>query len=314
MSKYKAASLFAGIGGICLGFKQVGFDIVWANEIDEAACRTYRYNFGNSYLIQGDIRRISVNNIPDFDVLTAGFPCQPFSIAGRQRGFQDRRGNLFFEIVRIIDKKRPRFVFLENVPNLLNHDDGKTFLVVGTTLLQFGYFVKYALLSANEYGNIPQTRNRIYIVAFRELEDCDRFAFPKPVELTTEVGNIIDVHEKQHDIYYYRENDKLYKSFKAVIKEKGRIYNMFGGNIRRTKFPLCPTLVADMGISKNRVPVVMDDYGHRKITLRECLSLQGFPAEYYFPNTITINDAYKQIGNSVCVSVIRRIAKQISEL
>ncbi|MCD8214990.1 MAG: DNA (cytosine-5-)-methyltransferase [Clostridiales bacterium] len=311
MSGYKVASLFAGIGGICLGFKQAGFDIVWANEMDEAACKTYRYNFGNSYLVQGDIRRIAVESIPDFDVLAAGFPCQPFSIAGRQMGFQDARGNLFFEIARIIDKKRPRYVFLENVANLLNHDNGKTFLVIGTTLLQFGYFVKYSLLPANKYGNIPQTRNRIYIVAFRELEDCDMFAFPEPVELTTKVSDIINIHKKQHDIYYYRKSDRLYDTFHGFIKEKGRIYNMFDGRISRVSSGLCPTLIANMGNRKNRVPVVMDDFGYRKLTLRECLAFQGFPNDYYFPKTITIDDAYRQIGNSVCVPVIRNIVKNL---
>lgn len=282
MEKYKVASLFAGIGGICLGFKQAGFEIVWANEIDDAACKTYRHNFGDSYLVQGDIRKIAAASIPDFDVLAAGFPCQPFSIAGKQRGFQDRRGNLFFEIARIIDEKRPRVVFLENVPNLLNHDDGKTFLVVGTTLLQFGYYVKYALLPANEYGNVPQTRNRIYIAAFRDLEDCDRFSFPKPVELTVKVSDIVDIHKKQHEIYYYTKDDALYKTFKRVVREKGRIYNMFGGRIRRTKYPLCPTLVADMGVCKNRIPIVKDDFGYRKLTLRECLALQGFEKKILF--------------------------------
>ena len=128
-NKYRVASLFAGIGGICLGFKQAGFDIVWANEIDAAACKTYRYNFGSEYLVEQDIRSVKADNIEDFDVLAGGFPCQPFSIAGRQRGFDDRRGNLFFEITRIVDCKRPKIVFLENVPNLMEHDDGKTFLV-----------------------------------------------------------------------------------------------------------------------------------------------------------------------------------------
>ena len=131
----KACSLFSGIGGIDLGFKQGGFDIVWANEFDSAACRTYRKNFGASNIVEGDIRKINTADIPDFDVLVAGFPCQPFSVAGRQRGFGDKRGNLFFEITRIIDSKRPKVVFLENVPNLMEHDEGKTFLVISVRIL-----------------------------------------------------------------------------------------------------------------------------------------------------------------------------------
>ena len=163
--KYRVASLFAGIGGICLGFKQAGFEIVWANEFDSAACRTYRHNFGNSYLIEADICQVKTESIPDFDVLVGGFPCQPFSIAGRQKGFDDKRGNLFFEITRIMDAKRPKVVFLENVPNLMEHDDGKTFLVIYNSLVQFGYSIYYKVMGADEYGNLPQTRKRIYIVS-----------------------------------------------------------------------------------------------------------------------------------------------------
>lgn len=152
MSKehFSVASLFAGIGGICLGFKQSGFDIVWANEVDNAACKTYRHNFGNEYLVENDIRKIKTDNIPDVDVLAGGFPCQPFSIAGRQRGFNDKRGNLFFEISRIVDAKRPKVIFLENVPNLVEHDDGKTFLVIYNSLVQFGYSIYYKIMAANE--------------------------------------------------------------------------------------------------------------------------------------------------------------------
>lgn len=308
---YRVASMFAGIGGICLGFKQAGFDIVWANEVDKAACKTYRHNFGNRYLQECDIRKVNIDNIPNFDVLVAGFPCQPFSIAGKQRGFQDDRGNLFFEIGKIIDKRRPRVVFLENVPNLIEHDNGRTFLVIYSVLAQYGYTVCYRTLFANEYGNVPQVRNRVYIVAFKNLDDCDRFHYPEPIPLTNNVNNIVDITKKQNEVYYYHDVDRIIERLRNVVREKGRIYNMFGGNLTNTRHGMCPTLVADMGRRKNRVPVVKDDFGYRKLTLRECLAFQGFPKEYYFPKSITVMDAYKQIGNSVCVPVICRIAKQI---
>lgn len=310
---YSVASMFAGIGGICLGFKQAGFDIVWANEVDKAACKTYRHNFGNGYLQEGDIREINIDGIPNFDVLAAGFPCQPFSIAGKQLGFQDDRGNLFFEIGKIIDKRKPRVVFLENVPNLIEHDNGRTFLVIYSVLAQYGYTVCYRTLFANEYGNVPQVRNRVYIVAFRNLEDCDKFHYPKPIPLTKKVSDIIDIKKKQNDIYYYNNGDDIMKKLRNVVREKGRIYNMFGGNLKNTRHGMCPTLVADMGRRNNRVPIVKDDFGYRRLTLRECLDFQGFSKEYYFPKSITIMDAYKQIGNSVCVPVIYRIAKCIEQ-
>lgn len=306
-------SLFSGIGGIDLGFIQTGFDIVWANEMDAAACRTYRHNFPNTNLIEGDIKRIATSDIPDCDVLTAGFPCQPFSIAGLQKGFKDRDGNLFFEITRIIDAKRPKVVFLENVPNLMEHDDGKTFLVIFNGLAQFGYTVYYRVLASNDYGNLPQIRKRIYIVAIREDISNRLYQYPEPMELTLKSSDIINRSVKQHDIYYYTEG-KMYDRLVAHMKDRKAIYRITDTEVRWTKNQMCPTLTANMGTHKDRVHVVWDDYGIRKITLREGLDFQGFPKEFYFPNTITIDDAYKQIGNTVSVPVIARLATKIKEM
>lgn len=306
-------SLFSGISGIDLGFIQAGFDIVWANEMDAAACRTYRHNFPNTNLIEGDIKRIATSDIPDCDVLTAGFPCQPFSIAGLQKGFKDRDGNLFFEITRIIDAKRPKVVFLENVPNLMEHDDGKTFLVIFNGLAQFGYTVYYRVLASNDYGNLPQIRKRIYIVAIREDISNRLYQYPEPIELTLKSSDIINRSVKQHDIYYYTEG-KMYDRLAAHMKDRKAIYRITDTEVRWTKNQMCPTLTANMGTHKDRVHVVWDDYGIRKMTLRECLDFQGFPKEFYFPNTITIDDAYKQIGNTVSVPVIARLATKIKEM
>ena len=309
----KVCSLFAGIGGIDIGFQQAGFDVVWANEMDAAACRTYRYNFPDANLIEGDIKRIPADAIPDFDVLTAGFPCQPFSIAGLQRGFKDRDGNLFFEITRVIEKKRPKVVFLENVPNLMEHDEGRTFLVIYNGLAQLGYAVYYRILAANDYGNLPQIRKRIYIVAVREDVAEQNFVYPEPVKLVLKSSDIIQRTVKQHDIYYYTDGE-MYKRLVSRMKDHMAIYRITDTEVRWTKNRMCPTLTANMGTHKDRVHVVWDDFGVRKLTLRECLDFQGFPKEYYFPKTITINDAYKQIGNTVPVPVVRRIATQILDL
>lgn len=306
----KVASLFSGIGGIDLGFQQAGFEIVWANEMDAAACRTYRYNFPNANLIEGDIKKISEDIIPDFEVLVAGFPCQPFSIAGLQKGFKDRDGNLFFEITRIIEKKRPKVVFLENVPNLMEHDEGKTFLIIYNSLAQLGYAVYYRVLAANEYGNLPQIRKRIYIVAVREDMANQKFVYPDPIDLKLQSSDIIKRSVKQHDIYYYTEGH-MYEQLISRMKDRMAIYRLTDTEVRWTKNRMCPTLTANMGTHKDRVHVVWDDYGVRKLTLRECLDFQGFPKEFYFPKTITINDAYKQIGNTVPVPVIKRLAEAI---
>lgn len=301
--------MFAGIGGIDLGFMQAGYEIVWVNEFDSAACKTYRYNFGDKHLVEKDIRKIDVSGIPDFDVLTAGFPCQPFSIGGRQKGFDDRRGNLFFEIARVIDKKRPPVLFLENVPNLVEHDNGKTFLVIYTTLAQFGYAVRYKVMSAPEYGNLPQTRSRIFIVAFLNMAKCDSFKFPEAAALTVGINDIIKRNEKKHDIYYYTESSLLHKNLVRTVTDTNSIYHIKDRGIIRVKDNMCPTLTANMGTYPDRVPVVKDDFGIRKLTVRECLDFQGFPQDFKFPNSITIDDAYKQIGNSVCVPVVRGIAE-----
>lgn len=306
-------SLFSGIGGIDLGFIQAGFDVAWANEMDAAACKTYRHNFKHLNLVEGDIKKIPANEIPDFDVLTAGFPCQPFSIAGLQKGFKDRDGNLFFEITRIIDTKRPKVVFLENVPNLIEHDDGKTFLVIYNGLAQFGYAVYYRVLASNDYGNLPQIRKRIYIVAVRE-DIADRvYQYPEPVELTLKSDDIINRSVRQHDIYYYTEG-KMYDRLIAHMKDRKAIYRITDTEVRWTKNQMCPTLTANMGTHKDRVHVVWDNYGIRKMTLREGLDFQGFPKDFYFPKTITIEDAYKQIGNTVSVPVIRRLAESIKNI
>ena len=306
-------SLFSGIGGIDLGFIQAGFDVAWANEMDAAACKTYRHNFKHLNLVEGDIKKIPANEIPDFDVLTAGFPCQPFSIAGLQKGFKDRDGNLFFEITRIIDTKRPKVVFLENVPNLIEHDDGKTFLVIYNGLAQFGYAVYYRVLASNDYGNLPQIRKRIYIVAVRE-DIADRvYQYPEPVEITLKSNDIINRSVRQHDIYYYTEG-KMYDRLIAHMKDRKAIYRITDTEVRWTKNQMCPTLTANMGTHKDRVHVVWDNYGIRKMTLREGLDFQGFPKDFYFPKTITIEDAYKQIGNTVSVPVIRRLAESIKNI
>lgn len=311
--KPRVVSLFAGIGGIDLGFMQAGFEIVWANECDTAACRTYRHNHGGNHLAEADIRKVPTDMMPDFEVLTAGFPCQPFSIAGLQKGFKDRDGNLFFEITRIIDAKRPRIVFLENVPNLMEHDGGRTFLVIYNSLVQCGYSIYYRVMASNEYGNLPQIRKRIYITAVRDDIADHVFHHPEPVELTLQSSDIIRRHEQQNDIYYYN-GKTLYNHLAEHMRDRYAIYRITDTEVRWTKNRMCPTLTANMGTRPDRVHVVWDDFGIRKLTLRECLAFQGFPKNYYFPNTITIDDAYKQIGNTVSVPVIKRIAEEIYKL
>ena len=309
----KVASLFSGIGGIDLGFKQAGFDIVWANERDAAACKTYRLNFGDSYLQEGDIRNIQAKNIPDFDVLTAGFPCQSFSTAGFKKGFRDPRGNLFFEIIRIVEEKRPRIILLENVENIIEHDNQKTFLTIFNSLSECGYDVKYRTLQPFDYAGIPQRRKRVFIVAFRDIDDCDAFSFPEKIEEKQSIDRIIDFSQKQHASYYYQNNHPSYPELEQKTKT-GKIYSLKNNGSVYCSGTLCPTLIAGMGKFPDRIPIVKDSYGIRRLTIRECLRFQGFPEGFNISRENSIEDAYKQIGNSVCVPIVNRIAIEIAKV
>ncbi len=314
--RYAVGSMFAGIGGICLGFKQAGADVVWANEIDHYACETYRSNFnGASYLDEGDIHDISPPSNIHLDILAAGFPCQAFSVAGYRRGFEDARGTLFFEVLRIIKEKAPRAVFLENVKNLKTHDGGRTYRVIQSCLEEEGYCVQERVLNTMEYGNIPQNRERIYIVAFKKKADgscpeMKHFEFPEPLPLTVGIHDIINVHERKADALYYAPSHQYYDRLDAAMVNPDTVYQWRRVYVRENKSNVCPTLTANMGTGGHNVPIIRDDYGIRKLTPEECIHFQGFPQDFSFPK-MADSHKYKQAGNSVSVPVIARIAANI---
>ncbi len=311
MTKLKAGSLFAGIGGIDLAFEQAGFEVVWANELDAYACKTYRHNFPNTKLFECDVRKLDAAELPYVDVLTAGFPCQSFSVCGNKKGFEDSRGNLFFEIMRIADALQPPVIFLENVANLTEHDNGKTFITIHNELVSRGYFIRYIIADACDYG-FPQHRTRTYVVAFKSQEACDNFKFPDKRELKMHIFDLIDKSVKSDDKYYLVEDSYEYKRLLDFIKDENQIYRFADYGIQASKDCISFTLKANMGTWKNRVPFIKDDYGIRKITPLECLALQGFPESYEFPD-VPIAQAYKQCGNTVVVPVVRRIAENIKK-
>ena len=306
--KYRVASMFAGIGGIDLGFEQAGYKIVWANEIDKYACRTYRLNFGDDFLIEDDIQNIKTETIPDFDVLVAGFPCQAFSSVGLQKGFEDPRGNLFFETARVIASKKPQVVFFENVANLIKHDEGKTFLTIFNTMAELGYSMRYKVMNASDYG-IPQQRNRIYIVAFLDENKCQKFKFPEERKLKCDAFSYFD-KERQLDSYYM-DSHKMWSEMIAFMTDRHRIYRFTDWGISKGRDGICPTLLAAMGSPYERIPFFWDDFSIRKITQREAARLQGFPETFEFPIQKTPKQVYKQIGNSVCVPIVKEIALNI---
>lgn len=309
----KVVSLFSGVGGIDLAFEHAGFKTIFANDIDEPACKTFSKNF-NIPIVCDDIKNIKEDDIPDCDCLVAGFPCQAFSIAGYRKGFEDTRGTLFFEIARIIRKKKPQVVFLENVKNLVAHDNGKTFEVILSTLHDIGYHVRYMVLNACEYGNIPQNRERIYMVGFLNENFANKFYFPQPIRLTNKLKDEIDFENKVDDKYYY-----THEKYPRIVEEMEKfnnqdtLYQWRRQYVRQNKSNISPTLTANMGTGGHNVPLVITKYGIRKLTPKECFNLQGFPSDYELPN-ISTAQLYKQAGNSVCVTVIERIAENIFKI
>lgn len=306
---YKTLDLFAGIGGIRMGFERVGFETVFSNDFDPYCKPTYDLNYEVAPLTVGDLQNIKSASLPSFDILLGGFPCQPFSVAGYRRGFLDTgRGDLFFEIVRILRDKKPPAFLLENVKNLKSHDKGKTFKIISDALVDLGYHIKVKVLNSMEYGNVPQNRERVYIVGFKSKKSYNAFEFPNPTPLKK---NISDILETSVDKKYYYNDSALYKELKEIIKSENTVYQWRRTYVRENKSGVCPTLTANMGMGGHNVPLVKDKKGIRKLTPRECARLQGFPDSYKLPNDLSDSKLYKQFGNSVTVSVVERVARQM---
>lgn len=308
MKKLKTIDLFAGIGGIRLAFDNAGFETVFANDFDEKCAITYNYNFNNPKLVVSDIKKINIQKLPKFDFLLGGFPCQPFSIAGKRLGFKDERGTLFEEIIKILILKKPTGFLLENVKNLSGKEFEETFSQMLKKLDEVGYSVKYEILNTLDYGNIPQNRERVYIVGFlKNTKYLDNFKFPKKIALTQTIADLLDVDIPEK---YYYNNKPLFEKIKNYPFSKNTVYQWRRKYIRENKKGVSPTLTANMGTGGHNVPLILDSNGVRKLTPRECARLQGFPEKYILPN-IADSYLYKQLGNSVSVSVVSRIAKNI---
>ena len=313
MKKYRCASFFAGVGGIDLGFEKAGFKTVYANEFDPWAADTFELNF-KVKVDRRDIRTVPADEIPEFDVLLAGFPCQAFSVAGYRQGFEDEkgRGNLFFEMVRIMRVRKPRVAFFENVKNLVGHDNGNTFRVICEALDSLGYSIQFQVLNACEFGNVPQNRERIYIVAFRDKADYAEFKMPLPIPLERTIRDVIDFNRPVEEKYYYRpERCGFYDLLVRDMTNPGTIYQWRRKYVRENKSNVVPTLTANMGEGGHNVPLILTDDGRiRKLVPFECFRVQGYPMDYRLPNQADVH-LYKQAGNSVVVPVIERLAENI---
>lgn len=304
--------LFAGIGGFRISLQECGGLCVYSSEWDENAKRTYFHNFGD--IPFGDITKKSNKQvIPEkFDVLCAGFPCQAFSIAGYRKGFEDTRGTLFFDVAEIIQQKRPKSVFLENVKNLYTHDGGKTFAVIKATLEGLGYVVYHKVMNAMEYANIPQNRERIFIVCFdpKQVPNYKHFRFPEKESLTRKIKDYIDYNISDAK-YFYTKTFLHFDELRKNILSTETIYQWRRQYVRENKNNVCPTLTANMGTGGHNVPLILTKKGIRKLTPKECLNFQGYPISYSFPTNIAESAKYKQAGNSVVVPLIRKVCQNI---
>ena len=330
--------LFAGVGGIELGFQNAGFSPVVANEIDSYAATTYRAMHKTPVLVASisDITKAKLGDAVRAQtgaglelkggILTGGFPCQPFSVAGFRKGFDDDRGNVFWDIIRLANEIQPDVIFLENVKNLESHDEKRTFGTIVSVLkgqevtnpnavrLFKEYFVKSKVLNAKDFG-IPQNRERIFIVAFKDQAAYERFEFPvaeaKKHGLAS-LAKFINFDAKVDDKYYYKPGSTIHDRLKSEVVEAGVIYQWRRQYVRANKSGVSPTLTANMGMGGHNVPIVLTKFGIRKLTPNECFRLMGFKKPMFEPGTAD-SRLYKQAGNAVVVDVIQAVAKKIHE-
>ena len=322
--KFTVGGLFSGVGGIELGFKKAGFDIAWANEIDKSACITYRKNFSHT-LIEDDIKNLKGKDLTSVDVLCGGFPCQPFSVAGYRKGFNDDRGNVFFEIIRLINelKSKPKVLFLENVKNFKSHDQGRTFKTVVDIILENGYSVFYDVLNTCDYTKIPQNRERTFLICFRgdfgwefaRKKNSPSYRFsqifpPKKIDSNKPINNFLENKDVPEE-FYYRSDKYMYTELLKTMRSSDTLYQWRRQYVRENKSNNCPTLTANMGTGGHNVPLVVTADGFRKLTPRECFNFQGFPKSFKLPKEMANSHLYKQAGNAVTVDLIKVLATSI---
>jgi DNA (cytosine-5)-methyltransferase 1 len=324
-SRFTVGCLFAAIGGFCRAFTEVGATVAWANEKDRFAAETFRLNFPKLRYIEKDVAKLSVatDKLARVDILTAGFPCQPFSVAGEKLGFQDERGLLFLHIIRIIQefgKNKPKVLLLENVKNLHSHDKGRTFKRIQAEIQKAGYWFgenDARVLHTADYTDIPQNRERIFMIALnRDHFPANTFEFPRPnpVRKLRPVREYLHLNRKAARELYFVPGSLYYPLFKKAMDEGGpdAVYQLRRNYVRRNMSDMCFTLMANMGDGGHNQPVIKDRWGIRKLSPRECARLQGYKDSWLkMPTTLSQSQLYKQVGNSVTVPLVIKIAENI---
>jgi DNA (cytosine-5)-methyltransferase 1 len=311
----RIVDLFSGTGAFTYAFhKNQNVKTVFANDILDSSEKIFNANNFGVKLTKQNINEIKNEDIPTHDLLTAGFPCQPFSIAGMQKGFNDERSNVFWKILSILKYHKTKIVILENVKNLQSHDNGNTFKIIIDNLEKIGYHIKHKILNTCDITNVPQNRERIYIIGFLDTNLCNHFDFNFENITNKPIINFLEnnVQEK----YYYNSKLKVYEEIKQNINKHiltNTVYQYRRYYVRENKNNVCPTLTANMGSGGHNVPIILDDYGIRKLTPRECFNLQGFPNDYIIPN-LSDSKLYSLAGNAVSIPIIQLIATKIIDL
>ena len=309
--KFRMIDLFAGTGAFSYAFEKTkNVECIFSNDSAEWSKQIYDLNFTHK-LTLGNLNDIKTETIPTHDILTGGFPCQPFSIAGKQEGFQDERANVFWKILSIIDFHKPSCVILENVKNLVSHDEGKTFETIKNSLTQRGYYICFKVLDTAKITGIPQHRERIYIVCIKSKEVFSKFSLDFPDVPKAQIENLLE--PQVDDKYYYTAKSTTWELVKNNVVKKNTVYQYRRVYVRENKSNECPTLTANMGGGGHNVPLILDSKGIRKLTPRECFNFQGFPSSYKLPN-ISDTNLYKLAGNAVSVPVVELIARRLVQL
>ena len=314
--KFTFADLFAGIGGMRIAFERVGGECVLTCEINDNALKTYECNFPPSkgHVTVRDVTKLKASDFPgkpgELGVIVAGFPCQPYSIAGLRKGLEDDRGGkIFTSLLRLLKTVKPKAFLLENVKGIKSHESGATFTYMLKELASQGYHLKCETLNSKDHANIPQNRERVFVVGFRCPEAAERFSFPKPKQLTATIHDCLETGAVDGRYYY----DDRYSMSEEIVKQvvkRDTVYQWRRQYVRENKSNACPTLTANMGSGGHNVPLVRDSKGVRKLTPRETANFQGFPSSFKLPD-MAPSHLYHQFGNSVTVPLIERIAKQI---
>jgi len=311
--KLRMIDLFAGTGAFTLAFQETqGVDVVFSNDMVESSQKVYDANFAHPLTLQ-NLNEMRVEDIPPHDILTGGFPCQPFSVAGLQAGFTDERSNVFWKILSIIDHHQPKCVILENVKNLVSHDDHNTFRIIQTNLEERGYHIRYKVLNTAEITGIPHHRERIYMVCIKSPKVFAQFQLDFPTLEKRPISEFLETDIPAKSKYYYTPQSAIWNILESSLTKKNTIYQYRRVYVRENKSSECPTLTANMGAGGHNVPLLLDEKGIRKLTPRECFNLQGFPASYRLP-ALSDSNLYKLAGNAVSVPVVKLIADRIIPL